>query len=219
MHMARMRKNHYLFLSGKCEYSRKLVVKIEKYLDFFTVVNIDDPNVRIPQYVQYVPCLVMQQEGKVLKENELYARIDFIINGLKNMVEQQDNQRPQHVQETMNTGQNRNTGNNNINRGYEQITGLPNIMPIDDSMGGPYSDRYSVITNENDDLKVNNNALKKSFEYLSNDGFTNNDIITNIPFSPNQQVSATGDKGKKSGIDYDKQMENLLKQRKLDIQM
>lgn len=223
--MRNLKKNNFLFVSPRCNHCRKLLENIGDLIDCFTIIDIDNPKIKLPNYIEFVPTFVMQNEGKIMVNDELYSTINFLLGGLRGSVKQtqtqqqpQQSERPTHLASQMGGRDNTRP----VDYGYGSITGRADIMPIDDSINPAFSDKYSVLIGEdiNDNFKgdtkntTNEYALKKSFAFLND-----NDNNNNIPFiPPNKQISMTDNKKKKDNGDNDKLLEDLMKQRKLDEQ-
>jgi hypothetical protein len=80
-----------LFLSKACKYSRELLNNLNEMGDLtvkLDVVYIEDMKNRIPNFVDRVPLLLLQEEEKILHDEELFAYIktkEKVIEGFINI--------------------------------------------------------------------------------------------------------------------------------------
>lgn len=71
-----MSKN-ILFYSKQCEYSNKILQKIDTNLDnLFIKVCIDDENIEIPSFITVVPTIFLTNEKKILIDDEVEIWIE-----------------------------------------------------------------------------------------------------------------------------------------------
>ena len=66
-------QKYYLFVSNQCPHSRQILnqlrnTQISKNLN---VINIDDPRIQIPNFIQCVPTLYLPDKRQVLTEQHL----------------------------------------------------------------------------------------------------------------------------------------------------
>ena len=127
--MSQQQTKNYLFYSNNCQYSKKLLYSLQNsnLLNGLVLVNIDDPRVNIPPFIQCVPTLYIPITRHVLTEEHL---ADWIGSNLRQ--EQQSK--------------------NNIN--MVDVTGDSNILPfqIGEMGNGLSGSSYSFIDDSKNDL-------------------------------------------------------------------
>jgi len=120
--MSQQPQKNYLFVSNHCQHSKRLMMQLQKsaLMNSFQIVNIDDPRIQLPQFVQCVPTLYIPSKRHVLNDADLFQWFE---NEFQN--------------ETQNAGK--------IN--IADITGDANILPFQTSeMGSGLSGAaYSFI--------------------------------------------------------------------------
>jgi hypothetical protein len=173
----------FLFFSNYCEHCKRLLnrIKTTNLINSFNLVNIDDPNVNIPNFIQVVPTLYDPTQRNVMTNDTLFNWIESIMSS-----------------------QNNNT-NDVVN--MADITGSNDILAFQQTemIGGAGGTSYSFI-NDNDNDNLNHN-----YEYLDNRDnnkmvqFTKASENQSLNDS-NSGSSGTSDKSKALSSAYDKML-------------
>lgn len=183
--------DNYIFYSLQCIHSRQLLQKLKGFpiCKSINFINIDDPKINIPQFIQVVPTLYISSMKKILSDTELQNWTNNIIGNSSN--------------------QNINMQQNNTNVNIRDITGDDNISPFvgSEMLGGSSAASYSFI-----DDKANE-QLGHNFGFL--DDRDASKIPTITKFESSNLSSTSGRSGKASGMD--KEYEQMMAQRSSDI--
>ena len=69
-----VQQKNYLFVSGHCNHSKRLLAQLKNtnVMQSMNIVNIDDPRVQLPAFVQCVPTLYLPTKRQVLTDNHLF---------------------------------------------------------------------------------------------------------------------------------------------------
>ena len=72
--MSQGQQKNYLFYSNQCQHSKRLLLQIQKtsIINNFQLVNIDNPQVQLPNFVQSVPTLYLPAKRQVLTDSHLF---------------------------------------------------------------------------------------------------------------------------------------------------
>jgi hypothetical protein len=75
--MSQGNKN-YLFYSNQCQHSKRLLLQLQKtnIINNMQMVNIDNPQVQLPNFVQSVPTLYLPAKRQVLTDTHLFQWFD-----------------------------------------------------------------------------------------------------------------------------------------------
>ena len=134
-----------LFISGRCPYSKKILVGIQQYpflKSLFTVVNIDSQP--YPNYVKEVPAILIQNQ--VITGDKVFEYFGKLVEGKKAQEE-----RVETKQETK-----EDAGQCRINEDGE----LEGYCGLSSGM------EYSMITEENDDYTKKTYKMESGFDML-----------------------------------------------------
>ena len=76
--MSQGSQKNYLFYSNQCQHSKRLLLQIQKtpIINNIQMVNIDDPKVQLPNFVQSVPTLYLPSKRQVLTDTHLFKWFD-----------------------------------------------------------------------------------------------------------------------------------------------
>jgi hypothetical protein len=93
--MSQGSQKNYIFVSNNCQHSKRLIGQLQNttLLQSFQVVNIDDPRVQLPAFVQCVPTLYIPSKRQVLTDSHLFQWFEEAIkveNETKNKVNMAD---------------------------------------------------------------------------------------------------------------------------------
>ena len=131
--MSQGSQKNYIFVSNNCQHSKRLIGQLQQttILQSFQVVNIDDPRVQLPAFVQCVPTLYIPSKRQVLTDSHLFQWFEEAIK--------LDN-----------------ASKNNVN--MADVTGDANILPFQNSeMGSGLSgSTYSFLEEDKNDLMNQN---------------------------------------------------------------
>ena len=184
--MSQQQSKNYLFFSNNCQYSKKLLQALQntQLLQGIALVNIDDPRVNIPPFIQCVPTLYISTTRHVLTEEHLS---DWIGSHLRQELESK--------------------GNINI----ADITGDASILPfqISEMGNGLAGAAYSFIDDSKNDLMNQNYSFLQDRDINRLPEFTRHDAT---PPSSSQQ-SMAGPAQRKTGGTVDKAYEKLMQDR------
>lgn len=154
--MSQGSQKNYIFVSNNCQYSKKLINQLQQttILQNFQVVNIDDPRVQLPAFVQCVPTLYIPSKRQVLTDSHLFQWFEESIK-LEN------------------------ESKNKIN--MAEITGDPNILPFQNSeMGSGLSgSTYSFLEEDKNDLMNQNFSFLQDRDINKMPEFTKYDANSN----------------------------------------
>ena len=68
-------QKNYLFYSNQCQHSKRLLLQIQKtaIVNNIQLINIDNPQVQLPNFVQSVPTLYLPTKRQVLTDTNLFT--------------------------------------------------------------------------------------------------------------------------------------------------
>jgi hypothetical protein len=188
--MSQSSQKNYLFYSGQCNHSKKLLQSLQntKLLSTIQLVSIDDPRVNIPQFIQCVPSLYIPSSRHVLTEDHLF----------------------QWVNNQLQTEQ---KNNNNIN--MADVTGDANILPFHSSemTQGLAGAAYSFLDDSKNDLLNQNYSFLQDRDINKLPEFTRYDA----PNSSGGSSNMGGPVQKKTGGIVDQAYEKLMAARGSDM--
>jgi len=175
-------QKNYLFYSNQCQHSKRLLLQIQKtsIVNNFQLVNIDNPQVQLPNFVQAVPTLYLPSKRQVLTDSHLFQWFE---NELAQQTETQ----------------------NKIK--MSDITGDDSILPFQMSeMGsGLAGSVYSFIEDEKNDLMNQNYSFLEDRDINKMPDFTKFDSTTGTSQSQGA-VAATKKTGGTTNTAYDQMM-------------
>lgn len=191
--MAQQPQKNYLFVSNHCQHSKRLMMQLQKsaLMNSFQIVNIDDPRIQLPQFVQCVPTLYIPSKRHVLTDADLFQ---WFQNEFQN--------------ETQNAGK--------IN--IADITGDANILPFQNNeMGSGLSGAaYSFIEDDNNDLMNQNYSFLQDRDINKMPDFTRHDAPNSSGGGGDSRGS--GMQQKKTGGGTDQAYDMMMKARGADMQ-
>ena len=182
---------NYLFYSLQCQHSRQLLGKLKGHpiCQGINFVNIDDPRVNIPAFIQAVPTLYISSMKRVLCDQELTGWVDNMTGGSRapNGSSLAPNQQPQ-----MGGTMGGNSGGV-INMG--SITGDDNISPFmsGEMLGGSSMASYSFI---DDGL---NEKMGHNFAFLDDRDISSIPSITKMDGTPSSSGMGGSGQGGRGG--------------------
>jgi hypothetical protein len=194
--MAAQQQKNYLFVSNHCQHSKRLMMQLQKsaLMNSFQLVNIDDPRVQLPQFVQCVPTLYIPSKRHVLTDADLFQ---WFQNEFEN--------------ETKNAGK--------IN--MADITGDANILPfLTSEMGSGLSGAaYSFLEDDKNELMNQNYSFLQDRDINKMPDFTRHDA----PSSFSNGGGGSGNKGtgmqqRKTGGSTDQAYDMMMKSRGAEMQ-
>ena len=148
-------QKNYLFYSNQCQHSKRLLSQIQKtaIVNNFKLINIDNPQIQLPNFVQAVPTLYLPDKRQVLTDTHLFEWFN-------NELEQE------------------NKNNNKIK--MADVTGDDNILPFQMSeMGsGLAGGVYSFIEDDKNDLMNQNFSFLQDRDINKMPEFTKFDANT-----------------------------------------
>jgi len=174
---------NYLFYSNQCQHSKRLLLQIQKttIINNFKLVNIDNPQIQLPNFVQAVPTLYLPAKRQVLTDTHLFEWFDTELA--------QENENKSKVK-------------------MSDVTGDDNILPFQMSeMGsGLAGGVYSFIEDDKNDLMNQNFSFLQDRDINKMPEFTKFDANTGT----NQSKAAASGKKTGGGTDtaYDQMMKS-----------
>ena len=190
--MSQGQQKNYLFYSNQCQHSKRLLLQIQKtsIINNFQLVNIDNPQVQLPNFVQAVPTLYLPAKRQVLTDSHLFQWFENELaqeNENKNKVKMVD------------------------------ITGDDNILPFQmNEMGNGLAGAvYSFIEDDKNDLMNQNYSFLQDRDINKMPEFTRFDATTGTGTSQ-QGAAASG--GKKTGGTTNTAYDQMMKARGNDMQ-
>lgn len=193
--MSQQQQQNILFISNHCQHSKRLMMLIQKssLQNSFQIVNIDNPRIQLPQFVQCVPTLYIPSKRYVLTDADLFQ---WFQNELNNEA--------------------KNAGKINI----ADITGDANVLPFQMSeMGnGLAGASYSFLEDDKNDLMNQNYSFLPQHERDVNKipDFTRHDA----PSTSNDGNSnrGAGMQQRKTGGSTDQAYDMMMKARSSEMQ-
>lgn len=192
--MSQGSQKNYLFVSNNCQHSKRLISQLQntKILQDFQVVNIDDPRVQLPAFVQCVPTLYIPSKRQVLTDSHLFQWFEEAIkveNESKNKVNMAD------------------------------ITGDASILPFQNSeMGSGLSgSMYSFLEEDKNDLMNQNFSFLQDRDINKMPEFTRFDANSGSN-SGSGGGSQSAVPNRKTGGNTDNAYEQMMKSRGAEMQ-
>lgn len=145
-----MNNNKYiLFYSNFCSNSKEFITQLykTKYYELFMKVCVDKKDIKIPKQITAVPTIIVPNYPRPLTGGEAFFWLEGMgkIESTKDTTMQQKPGMPKKK----------------VEGEFGNQTGSESIIPFSSEMGG-YSDSYTYLDN--------NNALDRSFSFLSGSG-------------------------------------------------
>ena len=188
--MSQGSQKNYLFYSNQCQHSKRLLLQIQKtpIINTMQMVNIDDPKVQLPNFVQSVPTLYLPAKRQVLTDTHLFKWFDEEL--------QKESENASKVK-------------------MADITGDDSILPFQMSeMGsGLAGSVYSFIEEDKNDLMNQNYSFLQDRDINKMPDFTRSDAPNSSTSS--KQGAATQ---KKTGGGTDTAYDQMMKARGNDMQ-
>ena len=188
--MSQPPQKNYLFYSNNCQHSKKLLSQIQNtpLTNNIQMINIDDPRVKLPEFVECVPTLYISSKRQVLTDSHLF----------------------QWFEESMKI---ENVNKSKIN--IADITGDASILPFQMSeMGnGLAGAMYSFIEEDKNDLMNQNYSFLQDRDINKMPDFTRSDG-TSSGSTTNSKLTAP----KKTGGGTDNAYDQMMKARGNDMQ-
>lgn len=186
-------QKNYLFVSNNCQHSKRLISQLQQttILQNFQVVNIDDPRVQLPAFVQCVPTLYIPSKRQVLTDTHLFQWFEEAIK-----VETETKQ--------------------NVN--MADVTGDSSILPFQTSeMGNGLSGAaYSFLEEDKNDLMNQNFSFLQDRDINKMPEFTRYDANSSSSSGGGGGSAATATK--KTGGNTDNAYEQMMKARGAEMQ-
>ena len=188
--MSQPPQKNYLFYSNNCQHSKKLLSQIQNtpLTNNIQMINIDDPRVKLPEFVECVPTLYISSKRQVLTDSHLF----------------------QWFEESMKI---ENVNKSKIN--IADITGDASILPFQMSeMGnGLAGAMYSFIEEDKNDLMNQNYSFLQDRDINKMPDFTRSDAGPSGG-DGGKSVAAS----KKTGGNTDSAYEQMMKARGSETQ-
>ena len=185
-------QKNYLFYSNQCQHSKRLLLQIQKtsIINNFQLVNIDNPQVQLPNFVQAVPTLYLPAKRQVLTDSHLFQWFETELA--------QENQNQNKVK-------------------MADVTGDDSILPFQMSeMGNGLAGAvYSFIEDDKNDLMNQNYSFLQDRDINKMPEFTKFDATTGTGTS--QQGTASSG-SKKTGGTTNTAYDQMMKARGNDMQ-
>ena len=186
-------QKNYLFYSNQCQHSKRLLLQIQKtaIVNNMQMVNIDNPQVQLPNFVQSVPTLYLPGKRQVLTDTHLFQWFDEELK-----------------KESENAGKVK----------MSDITGDDSILPFQMSeMGSGLAGAvYSFIEEEKNDLMNQNFSFLQDRDINKMPDFTRFDAVTGG--SQSSAAAAAAASGKKTGGGTNNAYDQMMKARGNDMQ-
>jgi len=179
--MSQGSQKNYLFYSNQCQHSKRLLLQIQKtpIINNIQMVNIDDPKVQLPNFVQSVPTLYLPSKRQVLTDTHLFKWFDEEL---------------QNVSEKANKVS------------MADITGDDSILPFQMSeMGSGLAGAvYSFIEDDKNDLMNQNYSFLQDRDINKMPDFTRSDAASSV--SSKNATSSQKKTGGGTDTAYDQMM-------------
>jgi len=179
--MSQGSQKNYLFYSNQCQHSKRLLLQIQKtpIINNMQMVNIDDPKVQLPNFVQSVPTLYLPSKRQVLTDTHLFKWFDEEL---------------QNVSEKANKVS------------MADITGDDSILPFQMSeMGSGLAGAvYSFIEDDKNDLMNQNYSFLQDRDINKMPDFTRSDAASSV--SSKNATSSQKKTGGGTDTAYDQMM-------------
>jgi|AACY02.14.fsa_nt_gi hypothetical protein len=188
--MSQGSQKNYLFYSNQCQHSKRLLLQIQKtpIINTMQMVNIDDPKVQLPNFVQSVPTLYLPGKRQVLTDTHLFKWFDEELK--------KESENASKVK-------------------MADITGDDSILPFQMSeMGNGLAGAvYSFIEEDKNDLMNQNYSFLQDRDINKMPDFTRFDAATSSDSSKNGAATQ-----KKTGGGTDTAYDQMMKARGNDMQ-
>lgn len=189
--MSQAPQKNYLFYSNQCQHSKRLLLQIQKspIINTMQLVNIDDPKVQLPNFVQSVPTLYLPGKRQVLTDTHLFKWFEEEL--------QKESENANKIK-------------------MADITGDESILPFQMSeMGsGLAGSVYSFIEEDKNDLMNQNYSFLQDRDINKMPEFTRSDAATS---SSSSKAAALATQ-KKTGGTTDTAYDQMMKARGNDMQ-
>lgn len=184
-------QKNYLFVSNQCQYSKQILGQIRntQLSTTLNIVNIDDPRIQIPNFIQCVPTLYLPGKRQVLTEQHLFQ---YFQNALK---EEQENK-------------------SKIN--MTDITGDAGILPfqINEMGNGLSGASYAFIEDDKNDLMNQNYSFLQDRDINKLPDFTRHDAT---PSNSMGSMSNQQNQQRKTGGETESRYQELMNSRGADM--
>lgn len=189
--MSQAPQKNYLFYSNQCQHSKRLLLQIQKspIINTMQLVNIDDPKVQLPNFVQSVPTLYLPGKRQVLTDTHLFKWFEEEL--------QRESENANKIK-------------------MADITGDESILPFQMSeMGsGLAGSVYSFIEEDKNDLMNQNYSFLQDRDINKMPEFTRSDAATSSSSSKAAAIATQ----KKTGGTTDTAYDQMMKARGNDMQ-
>ena len=189
--MSQGSQKNYLFYSNQCQHSKRLLLQIQKtsIITNMQMINIDDPKVQLPNFVQSVPTLYLAGKRQVLTDTHLFKWFEEELK-----------------QESENASKIK----------MSDITGDDGILPfqIGEMGSGLAGAVYSFIEEDKNDLMNQNYSFLQDRDINKMPDFTRSDA----PNSSTSSKAAVHATQKKTGGGTDSAYDQMMKARGNDMQ-
>ena len=188
--MSQGAQKNYLFYSNQCQHSKRLLLQIQKtnIINNMQMINIDNPQVQLPNFVQSVPTLYLPGKRQVITDTHLFQWFE---DELK-----QESETASKVK-------------------MADITGDDSILPFQMSeMGSGLAGAvYSFIEDDKNDLMNQNYSFLQDRDINKMPDFTKFDANSNTGTSKSGVATS-----KKTGGGTDSAYDQMMKARGNDMQ-
>ena len=189
--MSQGSQKNYLFYSNQCQHSKRLLLQIQKtpIMNTMQMVNIDDPKVQLPNFVQSVPTLYLPAKRQVLTDTHLFKWFEEEL--------QKESENASKIK-------------------MADITGDDSILPfqIGEMGSGLAGAVYSFIEEDKNDLMNQNYSFLQDRDINKMPDFTRSDANTGSSSSSSKVAQATQ---KKTGGTTDTAYDQMMKARGNDM--
>lgn len=195
MASSQVNQKKFLFYSNNCPHSKRLLHRLQQtsLLNTIQLINIDDPRVKLPQFLNSVPTLFLAAESKVLADAQLFQWVE------QQLVASQKSQNLQNIAE---------------------ITGDASILPFQmGEMGsGLTGSSYSFIEESQNDLMNQNYSFLQDRDINKMPEFTKyNPNAPTLGSSTGDGNMGAGTQTKKTGGTVDRAYEALMASRNSEM--
>ena len=181
--MSQAPQKNYLFYSNQCQHSKRLLLQIQKtsIVNNMQMINIDNPQVQLPNFVQSVPTLYLPGKRQVLTDTHLFQWFDEEVK--------KDSENASKIK-------------------MADITGDDSILPFQMSeMGNGLAGAvYSFIEDDKNDLMNQNYSFLQERDINKMPEFTRFDANTGTGTSKAAQAATQKKTGGGTDTAYDKMM-------------
>ena len=185
-------QKNYLFISNRCQHSKRLIAQLQKssLLNAFQIIDIDKVGIQLPQFVQCVPTLYIPSKRHVLTDADLFQWF-----------------------QTEFENENKNAGKINI----ADITGDATILPfqIGEMGSGLSGASYSFLEDTNNELMNQNFSFLQDRDINKMPDFTKHDAPSS---TGNNQAQVLQQQQRKTGGGTDQAYEQMMQARGAEMQ-